>query len=195
VDHPPADPNDPNSLVTDNVLALDAASGQILWQTPVGPVASSQLAVGGGRVYATAMSGTAYALDAATGELAWKFDFGDDAPSPPLLAGKTLYFGDGQGRFYARNAQTGDEIWTVVFDQGVAARPAVGGGRVYVGSNDGYLHALDEASGAELWRIRSPERFPFASNPYFPPMDTQPILDAQTLYFFNVEELFALQVP
>ena len=183
------------STYTTDIVALDAGTGTRQWTAELGALGVEVLAAGGGRVFATTKDGTAWALDGATGKVDWKFQFNDDAPSPPLLAGDTLYVGDGQGHFYALEAATGKQRWQTQLGQGVASRPAVGGGRVYVGSNDGNLNALDAATGAVVWKTQNELEHPFASSPYIPPQNTQPVYADGTLFYFNVHDIIALQVP
>jgi outer membrane protein assembly factor BamB len=64
-----------------------------------------------------------------------------------------------------------------------------------VGSGDGNLNALDAASGSVIWKTQNHLQHPFASNPYIPPMDTEPVYANGTLFYFNVEDVIALQVP
>jgi outer membrane protein assembly factor BamB len=85
--------------------------------------------------------------------------------------------------------------WTASLGRKVVRRAAVGAGRVYVGSGDGNLNALDAASGSVIWKTQNHLQHPFASNPYIPPMDTEPVYANGTLFYFNVEDVIALQVP
>jgi outer membrane protein assembly factor BamB len=190
IDHAPAPGSD---RFTTDIVALAASTGARQWTTPLGALGVEILAAGGGRVFATAKDGTAWALAAATGQVNWKFQINDDAPSPPLLDGDTLYLGDSHGRFYALNAADGAQRWMAQLGQGVRSRAAVGGERIYVGSDDGNLNALDAATG--IWKSQNELQHPFAASPYIPPQDTQPLYAKGTLYYFNVEDMIALQVP
>jgi outer membrane protein assembly factor BamB len=189
----------PDSVVTAPVLtdlaALDAATGARQWTAELGSLAMDILAAGDGRVFVTTKDGTCWAFDGATGKVDWKFQFNNDKPAPPRLAGDTLYLGDGQGQFYALDAASGQQKWTAQLGVNVIRRATLGGGRLYVGSGDGNLNALDPASGQVLWQIRNLQETPFASNPYIPPQDTEPLYDSGTLVFPKNSELIALQVP
>ena len=95
--------------------ALDAATGQILWQTPdpaqypldaqerpANPHAfdSGGMAVANGVVYAGSMDleGHMYALDAATGAIRWRYASGGSVNSGPAVVNGVVYWGSGYGR-------------------------------------------------------------------------------------------------
>jgi polyvinyl alcohol dehydrogenase (cytochrome) len=95
-------PNDPSLPLTGSYAALDAATGQILWQTPdpsegvdIGMVTEAN-----GVVYAGSMSGHMYALDAASGAVLKDFvGEGSSNAGPAIDQSGVLYWGNGYGRF------------------------------------------------------------------------------------------------
>jgi polyvinyl alcohol dehydrogenase (cytochrome) len=83
--------------------ALDASTGQILWQTadPQGAVDLSPLTIANGVVYAGSMARTGpnmYALDAATGTILWQFESGGSVVAGPAVSRGTVYWGSGYSR-------------------------------------------------------------------------------------------------
>ncbi|AKJ07503.1 PQQ-binding-like beta-propeller repeat protein [Archangium gephyra] len=83
--------------------ALDAATGEILWQKadpqesmPMGPVT-----VANGVVYAGSLDaeGHMYALDARTGETLWDFTAGGSVNAGAAVVEGSVYWGSGYGRF------------------------------------------------------------------------------------------------
>jgi polyvinyl alcohol dehydrogenase (cytochrome) len=91
--------------------ALDAATGEILWQTPEavssplcpgcpnapGPVAP--VTVANGVVYGATLSGFYRALDAATGAILWSYPAGGSVGGGAAVVRGTVYWGSGFGHF------------------------------------------------------------------------------------------------
>ena len=118
-----------------NVFALDAATGKVLWRyTPkLDPIvkevfyasASRGVTVGRGKVYIGSLDGRFIALDQKTGKELWstqltnmRAEGGALFSSPPQLAGNVLFGGTTGGdqpiigKIYAVNADNGERTWT-----------------------------------------------------------------------------------
>ncbi len=118
-----------------NVFALNAATGKILWRytAKLDPIvkevfygsASRGVTVGRGKVYVGSLDGRFIALDQKTGKELWstqltnlKAEYGALFSSPPQLAGNVLYGGTTGGdqpiigKIFAVNADTGERVWT-----------------------------------------------------------------------------------
>lgn len=118
-----------------NVFALNAATGKILWRytAKLDPIvkevfygsASRGVTVGRGKVYVGSLDGRFIALDQKTGKELWstqltnlKTEYGALFSSPPQLAGNVLYGGTTGGdqpiigKIFAVNADTGERVWT-----------------------------------------------------------------------------------
>lgn len=124
------------SIAADNnVFALNAATGEVLWRyTPkLDPVvkevfygsASRGVTVGRGKVYIGSLDGRFIALDQKTGKELWstqltnmRAEGGALFSSPPQLAGNILFGGTTGGdqpiigKIYAVNADSGERTWT-----------------------------------------------------------------------------------
>lgn len=153
-----------------DVLAVEAASGKVLWRhATAGRVRSSPTAANG-VVYVGSFDGHLYALDAATGAERWKFAAegtkldsvaaGFDRlsiQSSPAVSTDQVVFGARDGMFYGIDRKTGAQRWRM--DHGmpwVIASPAIADGKAVVGSSDGrFVTAVDLAAGKELWRSRT----------------------------------------
>jgi polyvinyl alcohol dehydrogenase (cytochrome) len=86
--------------------ALDAATGNILWQTadPNGAVDTGPMTVANGVVYAASTAGSStsqnmFALNAATGKILWSFAAGGSVNAGAVIANDTVYWGSGYGHF------------------------------------------------------------------------------------------------
>jgi polyvinyl alcohol dehydrogenase (cytochrome) len=104
-----------NTVTGGSWAALDARTGQILWQTAdpqvetlpglgvVGVWDLAPVTVANGVLYASSMAKLAsqnqmFALDAATGEILWQFGAGSSVNSGPAVADGTVYWGSGYAR-------------------------------------------------------------------------------------------------
>lgn len=85
--------------------ALDAASGNILWQTPdpagqtFGAIAQTATANGVVYVASTDAAGNVYALDGSTGAIKWHFATGGSVAAGASIVNGTVYWGSGYGQF------------------------------------------------------------------------------------------------
>jgi alcohol dehydrogenase (cytochrome c) len=115
-----------------NVYAIDAASGKLVWNyihdwskrgPTAGPKAARGLAFGNGRIYMGTQDDHMVALDARTGTVSWNVETDDvskclcSITSPPLFVNGEVITGvaggDGPLRGYiqAFNAETGKLLW------------------------------------------------------------------------------------
>jgi polyvinyl alcohol dehydrogenase (cytochrome) len=107
--------------------ALDAQSGQLLWQTadPQGAMDLGFVSAANGVVYAPSSAATGnnmYALDAVTGQILWRFASGGSVISGAAIVDGTVYWGSG---YYFATACPGAPS-TVQFCRGGPAAPAPG---------------------------------------------------------------------
>lgn len=120
----------------DTILALEAATGKLLWSQHRTPAMGMEisghagLAVLDGRVHAAFSDGTVTAYDAATGKERWlpvdlsaeaeqalgelpQYLDTDTTPIPVNLAGRpSIAVGSYEGGVFLLDAETGDQIWT-----------------------------------------------------------------------------------
>jgi outer membrane protein assembly factor BamB len=141
------------------VLAVQGASGRIVWRRQFAGCVAASPAVGNGVVYLGFMDpppcrGTApsflAALDARTGRTIWRFRAGVVETSP-LLAGGRVYFGSWDRRVYALDARTGRLDWSFSTGDKVKGGVAFARQTIFAGSYDGRLYALDATSGRLRW--------------------------------------------
>jgi alcohol dehydrogenase (cytochrome c) len=149
--------NQPTPIVHDGVMfltnpantiqALDAASGELLWENHLGPDArgfygaNRTIAVYDDKVYFASTDRKLYALEAKTGKIAWKADMGAAGTTSGgviVIHGKIIAGCDG---ICGYDAQTGKQLWK--FD--TIAHEGEPGGDTWNG--------LPDASrrGAEAW--------------------------------------------
>jgi outer membrane protein assembly factor BamB len=141
------------------VLAVDAATGRLLWERRFAGCVAASPAVGNGVVYLGFMDpppcrGTApsflAAFDARDGKTLWRFRAGV-VETPPLLAEGRVYFGSWDHRVYAVDARTGRLRWSFATGGRVKGGVAFARGTIFAGSYDGSLYALDARTGRLRW--------------------------------------------
>jgi outer membrane protein assembly factor BamB len=89
-----------------NVYALDASTGSLLWSYATGGPVSSSPALVNGVVYVGAESSDVYALNASTGSLLWSYP-ADIVGSSPAVANGVVYVGSFDDNIYAFGLQDG----------------------------------------------------------------------------------------
>lgn len=138
----------------DQIYALDARDGKVLWKTPapspqpwwnlvfMDPSKSSPV-VAGDRVFVGIDKNLA-ALDRKTGRVLWQAPTGRKVDSTPLVIGNTVYVGSDDRTFYAFDAATGKRDWSYLTGGRVSSSPTYGEGLILIGSDDGALYAFEE---------------------------------------------------
>lgn len=149
------------------LVALDAASGAVVWrQRFEAPVAGAP-AVAGGKVFAVARDGSAWAVGAADGKVAWQMpgsaaQAGVADGSAPAVSGDTVIFPFASGQIAAAAVADGLPKWSgfvagkrlgraYASYSDLTGAPVVAGGTVYAGSAAGRLSATDLETGSTLW--------------------------------------------
>ena len=135
---------DPDAI-TANLRAVDAATGALVWEFPIGSYIATSPIVGEGLVYVgayqfdgpSAKTRSVFALDAATGELRWTYPSDLDLSGKFALDDDHLYVGADGGVVIARDATTGGPAWTARVGGRLSNSPTVVDGLVYVGYQRG----------------------------------------------------------
>lgn len=150
-----------------DVLALDAATGEVRWRKPLGSPARSAPTLAEGRLFATTLDGKLVCLGAADGERQWAYQAEVArttllALPAPAYAEGLVVAGFGSGEIVAVRADSGGLAWsdslasargrTSLLDlSAIRAAPVVDRGRVHAVGVGGLLVALDLRSGRRLW--------------------------------------------
>ncbi|HVS12818.1 MAG TPA: PQQ-binding-like beta-propeller repeat protein [Thermoanaerobaculia bacterium] len=155
------------------VIALDARTGVILWQTRNGPMyrdgkgdgPRGTPVVDGDRVFALSGNGHLASLDLATGEVVWRIDLLDRfgarnitwgiSESPLVTDGLVIVNPGGRGAsVVALERDTGELVWKAGSDRAGYSSPMrteVGGVPQVVVFTDARVVGLGLRDGAELW--------------------------------------------
>lgn len=146
------DPEGPYGTV---LHALDAATGQSVWERPIaGTYWASYAAYDDGRVFVGNSDGLVRAFRAADGTPLWESSFDGAygfAGTPIAHEGRVYYSAAGDGISTAALSQTdGGVLWQASLRE-ERGTPALAAGRVFVASPCVYLSAAAASDGAVLW--------------------------------------------
>jgi outer membrane protein assembly factor BamB len=149
------------------VVAMDAASGGVVWRQRLGAPAAGAPAVAGGAVYQMSADGTGWALDAGSGRVNWtlpaaKNQLASDTGAAPAVSGTNVIFPFSAGVMIAVAADDGTPLWQAAITGNRLGRafansgditgdPVVSGGVVYVGTAAGRTGAFREETGERVW--------------------------------------------
>lgn len=149
------------------LLALDAATGAVVWRQAFDAAVGGAPTVAGGLVYVVARDASAWAVRASDGRVQWQMQ-GTPAPSgvtgvsAPAVNDRLVVFPFPSGEMVAALRQGGLQLWQA----DVAGRrlgrayasvtdltgdPVILGDTVYAGTSAGRLVAVSASSGEQLW--------------------------------------------
>ena len=151
------------------VLALDAATGKILWRKNAGAPIRSAPAVSNGRVFVVTVENTVLAYATADGKKEW--NYAGVAAKTGILGGGAPAVDEGvvvvpqsSGEVVALRVENGRPVWTESVAAArrrsqiggltaITASPVIDRGVVYAVSNAGRLVAIELRSGRRLWDV------------------------------------------
>jgi outer membrane protein assembly factor BamB len=164
--------------ISGRFLAVEAETGETVWQKRFGRFTAASPVVADGIVYQPLMNekgtertrspGFLVAMDAETGEDIWRFRAGV-VESSPLIVDGTIYFGTFDDRLYALDAKSGRVRWSVKTGDDVKGGPAFARGTIYFGSYDGKVYAVTARTGRVRWESENQRGFREAGNFYATP--------------------------
>jgi outer membrane protein assembly factor BamB len=174
------------------VYALNAETGEQLWNFETGDVVRSPAIVSDGIVYVGSNDNNLYALDAETGNLMWQHDTDDQVRYAPLVSSGLVYvptISEGGRNLHALDAASGTQLWVASqyypfdtgFESGIGA--ASDGDILLVIGDSGELHALDAQTGDLAWSFRGEVG-----------TDTPPVIVGNLVYVTAVNTAYALDL-
>jgi outer membrane protein assembly factor BamB len=145
-------------------LAVDAESGQLVWQkrhelrvtgSPAWADGRVVFGLGNGKLGqdADVPQGAVWCLAAEDGSELWTFATGNSVMATPAAAEGQVIVPCTDGYCYCLDSGNGRLIWKTRMSGPMAASPVVAAGRVYVLTVGGVLSCLDAADGRELWTL------------------------------------------
>ena len=152
----------------DELVAVDAAKGEIKWRTRLTSPSRAAPTVVGSRVFVTTMSNSVLALNTADGKVEWEFagigqSTGLIGAASPAATEDMVIPAFSSGEIYALRSGNGSVAWsdnlsstvrlggmTALSD--IRGLPVVEDGIVYAISFGGKMAAIDLNSGTRLWQ-------------------------------------------
>jgi len=144
------------SDIEGGVFALDAASGNQVWQAGLGQRVGSGPGVGDGIVVVGGLDGAVVAFDAESGAERWRASTSSEVIAAPAVSAGMVVIRAHDGRLFGLSAADGSRRW--VFDRGVPlltlrgnGAPLISGDTVFVGYDNGKIVALALETGTLKW--------------------------------------------
>lgn len=149
------------------VSALDATTGERLWQQALLASTSGLPTVRDGILYLVAGDSTAWALDTQTGRTLWQLGAASDdnnvmGAAAPAVDERVAVFAFGSNELQAAFRKGGLRLWDASIPgkraglsrsriSDVTGDPVIVGTKIYAGTFSGRTVALDAQTGARLW--------------------------------------------
>lgn len=149
------------------VVALDAASGEILWRTAAGTPFRAAPTANGGRVFTITSDNQMICVNQADGAILWRHrgiveSAGILAATSPAVSGSIVIVPYSSGELYALRVENGNTLWSDSLTRtgnvtsltelnDIAGRPVIDRGRVYAVSHSGRAVAIDIRTGERVW--------------------------------------------
>jgi outer membrane protein assembly factor BamB len=147
---------------TGQAVALDAATGKVVWSRRLGAVFSSP-ARAGGHVLVGSDDGSLHALEPATGAVAWSHALGGKVRATPAVSGEIAIAADFDGRVVAVRIADGSRVWVQELGHTVYSSPSLASGLCVLGCHDGHIHGLSFDDGQPRFEVQT--RGPVVASP------------------------------
>jgi outer membrane protein assembly factor BamB len=162
------DENNVYCTAKDTLVALDKATGTIVWSRGIIGKSSSNCKVNGNRLYfATGIihrsDGYLYCIDKNSGETIFKYtlsymesrsQFGGSSAGVEIW-GDYVYVPSDNRNIYCLNKYDGTLIWEFLADSPMETPPVVSDGVLYTGSLNRTCYAIDASTGKLIWSYQT----------------------------------------
>jgi len=145
------------------IYALDAATGDWMWEFETGDEIWSTPAIDGDTLFIGSFNKKLYALNIATGEQEWQQPFETQGPivSTPLVYNNTVYVASFDRCVYALDATNGQKIWQFPNEDETEnkpekwfwASPVISNNTIYAANMDGKVYILNADDGVFITAI------------------------------------------
>ncbi len=156
------------------VYALDAGTGDYLWEFRTGDKIWGTPAIVGDTLYIGSFDKKVYALNIADGTKKWEYATEGSIIATPLVYQDTVYVGSFDRNLYALNVADGTFKWKFGGKNFFWSQPLVFDNKLYVGCLDGFVYVLQAASGVKV-----------AEFDLGRPVSSQPVIVADSVIFVN----------
>lgn len=143
--------------VDGEVMAIEAASGKVLWKQDFKKMRFAGAGVGSGLVVVGGLDGDVIALDAGNGGERWRARVSAEVVAQPTIGTDTVFVRCNDGRVYALDVADGKQRW--VNDRATVpllslrgnATPRLAGDLLLNATDAGKVSALRSSDGASAW--------------------------------------------
>lgn len=134
-------------------VALDANTGNLIWEVTTGNAIWSRPIFVDGTVFFSSLDKNVYALSADNGELIWSRTLPGASAGSPLYNEETnlLYLGSFSGDLIALDIANGEIVWETPAADWVWGTPTLSDGVIYYTDLSGFVYAVDAVTGDSIW--------------------------------------------
>lgn len=142
------------------IIALNPATGAIVWKREIGLPVMQTAASFDGRLFVPTTQGQMVVLDTTTGETAWTYQADTELVrfASPAVDRRCLIVGATDGIVRCLDPASGEVRWRRRFNGNISAAPLLAGDFVYVGTLNERIAALDVTTGEVVWEEELPGR-------------------------------------
>ncbi len=137
------------------IIALDADTGQQVWEIDVPSPLDHSVAIAGDTLFVGLLDHRIVAVDLNTQAFRWEFKTEGPITSSPIVAGGIVYVGSGDSSLYALDAANGKMLWREDVQGEIRSAPAVNDGHALAADNLGNLYIFDARTGQSKLRYRT----------------------------------------
>jgi outer membrane protein assembly factor BamB len=140
------------------IVALQAADGEILWRVATGDWVWGGPVLQGERLFFGDLSGKIYAVDAKTGAIIWQQQPGGTITESPLVTEDAVYVTTETGNIFALDLD-GKILWTKTITGKLNASPVKAGDLILIAAtkSDALIYAFD-SDGTQVWTFTPVEK-------------------------------------
>ncbi len=148
-------------------VALDAASGEVIWRNDLRTPFRAAPTVNGGRMFTITSDNQMICLNIEDGSVLWRHrgiveSAGILTPTSPAVSGSIVVVPYSSGELYALRVENGNSLWSDSLTRtgnvtsltelnDIAGRPVIDRGRVYAVSHSGRAVSIDIRTGERVW--------------------------------------------
>ena len=130
-------------------VALEQATGEVIWEYESGSPGTASPAIGGGLLFFGVRPGHLHAVDRETGELRWFSNQGSAIVAAPIVEQGRLFIGTANHKLHALEASSGEPLWEFTASSWIISNAAYADDTLVVTTTDNMIHVLDAKNGRE----------------------------------------------
>ncbi|MBI4853889.1 MAG: PQQ-like beta-propeller repeat protein [Acidobacteria bacterium] len=144
------------------VIALEAQTGQLRWETQPGGKIVSPLIANDEQIYIssrleteTGSEGVLRVINKRSGLTSWTKKFTQAFSNPLTLIDQTIYGASLDNNFYSLDSKSGNINWSISLGSVAKAKPLVTDEEIFIGTEAGLIYSLSRNDGKEIWQFQA----------------------------------------